>query len=300
MWVGDMWWYNFLYFLRKILFLSIFQKKAKHYGFYNKIYGSEKLNPILGFVSFLRFCAALRSHSTTLLLLLLVLCGWMHLNSFYSCVATFNQGKKANNFFSGGRRTTLILKTLNINIHNGVMKLSFHGVTFHRPHLPATAIPLYFINISRRKLLHHGLNAVPKEWRVGNSKNKKKSLLKRCQKVLCNKQKGRISFIFHKRNTDYIQYNVGEKQRKFINSGKRFKGNAKLSNILFIRVKVFHLQLLAVSKKMSQDIFTWHIKLHKGMWIGSLNSLFKSFLAPFSGVVKQHSDILQNSRTGSE
>lgn len=43
--------------------------------------------------------------ASLLLLLLLVFCGWMHLNSFYSCVATFAKSwrrrEKTNNFLSG-------------------------------------------------------------------------------------------------------------------------------------------------------------------------------------------------------
>ena len=74
---------------------------------------------------FSNFCASL----------LLMFCGWMHLNSFHSYIATFTS-KKSNNSASC-TPWTLILKTLNIYIHHEAMK----------PKFPILQALKYFINI---------------------------------------------------------------------------------------------------------------------------------------------------------
>ncbi|CRK92246.1 CLUMA_CG005782, isoform A [Clunio marinus] len=139
------------------------------------IYGLEKLNPILGFVSFLQFFAAAAPAAASFS------------SCHYLCSHVQHRPNEQNgktgkaNFFSSYRgivgtwlRTldqktlTQYLKSLNINIHNVVMKLSFHGVT-------------------KTSASWHETNAIGNPTDVRNFENKKKLLLKRCQNTrLCN------------------------------------------------------------------------------------------------------------------
>lgn len=187
--------------------------KAKHYSFYNKIYGSEKLNPILGFHSFLPVPST-DTHSgahPTLLLLLLVLCGWMHLNSFYGCVATFSRTKGTNNFSPGpypeGR--ILILETLNIHKPGDEIELSWSRIPSLQPSSNYTSLILHGEKLALCIMTWMLLLFSP-------SSSKEEILLKRCQKVLCNKRwrtGGREFPSFFTNETLIIQYNV-EKEPK--------------------------------------------------------------------------------------
>lgn len=85
-----MWWYNFLFSAEFLfshhphtLFSNSHKKKrrAKRYSFYNKIYGLEKLNPILGFVSFLRFCCCCCLSSLSLGFVIIIAISVVRLNA---------------------------------------------------------------------------------------------------------------------------------------------------------------------------------------------------------------------------